>query len=539
MPLIYYPISALVNTLVFLSMIFFVGLHGKTRTHRLYILMTAYTAVWTFFYFLWQIAPNAEMALLWSRAFTFGSVFIPVGFTHFTIYWLGDEKKYKKHLIYIYVSSIIFLSFNFSPLMVKEVVSIPPFPYWPKPGILYHFSLANFFAIFAFVFFVLTKHIRSSHGIKRAQTKLMLIGILIAFIGGSTNFFLWYDIPIHPVGNIFALTYMITSGYIIVKHRFMDLKMVLRKSMVFFVSVLTVLSVAMTVNYFIREYNPSVWYWVNTAMLIVILYIFPVIRKYYYRLANKYFFSSLYDPQVLIAELGNKLRYILDLNKIYKYLAEVFVTYLRLRAFGYFIYDHETGTYVSHYNNGLKFKEQYTLTGFDEDIVSNIISKTVFLLDELKGKDYARYKTLIESLEAIGAEGFVVLSTKHNPVGILVLGAKESRDNFTQEDMQTLEIISGLVASAIENARLYEETKKKSDNLESLLKMKSGFLRVINHQLNTPVSIMRLSLSSIRDKSQPVNKGLDMAESGLERISNTLNDFWLAYEFEGASVDLL
>jgi signal transduction histidine kinase len=538
MPLIYYPISALISTLVYIIMIIFVGFHGRTRLHRLYLLMTGYAALWSFFYFLWQIAPNAELALIWCRGLTFGSIFIPVGFAHFTIYWLGDEKKYKKQLIYFYASSALFFVFNFTPLMVREVVPIPPFPYWPKPGILYHFSLAHFMGIFLFSFYVLARHIRSSRGIKRAQAKIMLAGIMVASIGGSTNFFLWYDIPIHPIGNIFSLTYTLTGAYIIVKHRFMDLKMVLRKSFVFLSSVLTVLAAAMSVNYFIRQYSPSVWYWVNTGMLILILYIFPVLRKYYYKLANKYFFSSLYDPQEIIAQLGNKLRYILDVKKIYKYLAEVFVTYIRLKSFGYFSYDAKTQAFISHYNNGLKFKEQYTLAGFDGDIINNITSKTVFLLDELRDSDYARYKSLIESLEAIGAKSFVVLSTKYKPVGILVLGAKESNDNFSEEDVQTLEIISGLVASAMENARLYQETKKKSDDLESLLKMKSGFLRVINHQLNTPVSIMRLSFSSIRDKSQPVSKGLDMAEAGLERISNTLNDFWLAYEFEGASVEM-
>lgn len=84
-----------------------------------------------------------------------------------------------------------------------------------------------------------------------------------------------------------------------------------------------------------------------------------------------------------------------------------------------------------------------------------------------------------------------------------------------------------------------KELKAKNVELNALLNIKIEFLRVINHQLNTPLSIMNLSMQSLKDKTLSVEKVIENIESALDRINTTLNDFWLAYSVLGKKARLV
>jgi signal transduction histidine kinase len=87
--------------------------------------------------------------------------------------------------------------------------------------------------------------------------------------------------------------------------------------------------------------------------------------------------------------------------------------------------------------------------------------------------------------------------------------------------------------------KIQEQTRdirEKNAHLEELLSMKSDFLRTVNHQLNTPLTIMKNAFSMIKDKSLPVEKGLEIAGHGLDRMSSTIEDFWSAFELEEQNI---
>jgi signal transduction histidine kinase len=141
-------------------------------------------------------------------------------------------------------------------------------------------------------------------------------------------------------------------------------------------------------------------------------------------------------------------------------------------------------------------------------------------------------------------------------IGIIVLGSKVSGDAYTHEDLELLDTLSKQASVAIENARQYkqiqdfgktlqgkvdEQTKdiaEKNAHLQELLAMKSDFLRVVNHQLNTPFSIMRGYFSMMKEGDYPPEKALPVIEAGLTRIINTVSAFWDAYKLEGEKMKM-
>jgi signal transduction histidine kinase len=84
--------------------------------------------------------------------------------------------------------------------------------------------------------------------------------------------------------------------------------------------------------------------------------------------------------------------------------------------------------------------------------------------------------------------------------------------------------------------KVTEQTKditQKNQYLQELLEMKSDFLRVVNHQLNTPLSIIRNSYAMVKEGTFPPEKGFEYSSAGLERLCDTIAEFWDAYELEG------
>ena len=226
MDLTYYSISALINFSVsFLLGIFVLYKNLHSRLNRALFFWCLTVASWSFFYFLWQIESQEPKALLWTRLLMLGAIWVPIAYFRVVVIFLDIEREQKKFTYFIYILSSIFTLLLFTPLMVKGVEPIAGFQFWPKPGLVYAPFLVMFLGVSAYAIYLSVKALKKEKSsVRRAQIIYMLLGIAISIIGGSTNYFLWYDIPIKPYGNIFASTYVIFTVYAIFKHHLMNIK---------------------------------------------------------------------------------------------------------------------------------------------------------------------------------------------------------------------------------------------------------------------------------------------------------------------------
>jgi len=87
-------------------------------------------------------------------------------------------------------------------------------------------------------------------------------------------------------------------------------------------------------------------------------------------------------------------------------------------------------------------------------------------------------------------------------------------------------------------ANLQQKVEEQTKYLKELLEMKTDFLRVVNHQLNTPLAVMKGYFSMMEEGSCPPAKAKVAIKGGLERLSSTVSDFWDAYELEGEKMQM-
>jgi signal transduction histidine kinase len=118
------------------------------------------------------------------------------------------------------------------------------------------------------------------------------------------------------------------------------------------------------------------------------------------------------------------------------------------------------------------------------------------------------------------------------PAGFLILGvsARLKLDGFYKD---FIELVKNQIATAITNARAYEEERKRAEALAELNRAKSAFFSNVSHEFRTPLTLMLGPLEDLLTKQQgslsPKTKAqLELVNrNGLRllRLVNTLLDF--------------
>ena len=208
----------------------------KELINRLFFGFSMSVVFWALSYWQWMLASTASSAIFWVRLLSIGALFIPVFYFHWVVSFLRQNKK-KKYFIYaIYVLSLIFLAFSFSDLFIKNVEPKFIFPFWPNPGILYNlFLFSTFLSLTIYTIIILIKAYKNKETKNKESIKYILLASIIGFGGGATNFFLWYNIPIFPYGNILVSLYPVALSMAIFKYQLFDIKVVATEFLTFLV----------------------------------------------------------------------------------------------------------------------------------------------------------------------------------------------------------------------------------------------------------------------------------------------------------------
>ncbi len=112
-------------------------------------------------------------------------------------------------------------------------------------------------------------------------------------------------------------------------------------------------------------------------------------------------------------------------------------------------------------------------------------------------------------------EILVPLHTREKTIGVLVTINKRE-GQFSEDDLQLLQSLAGVVAMAVENSTFFQEMLDAFRELEDLNLVKSKILNHLSHELRTPLAIIRGSLVNMRKKLNDM--GIEDFERSLERM---------------------
>ncbi|MEA2113386.1 MAG: ATP-binding protein [Patescibacteria group bacterium] len=563
--MIFYAIVALVNAITSTILGLFVYLKNrKSKINQAFGLFCLSASIWSYSYYFWQIADSASGALFWSRSLMMGAIFINIFYFHFVLRLFNKVQERKKSLIFGYLIFFFFFLANFTSLFVKGVRPKLGFDFWPDPGILYHPFLFFWFFYAIYVIYLLSKEYRLTiAGIKRNQIRYILIGTIVGYVGGITNYLLWYDIPIAPIGNWTATFYVPIIAYAILKYRLMDVRLAIKKSTIFSVVVVVITAVYAMAAFLlglvffggIYTFKGQVVTGLLTASLVA--FGFMPLYEWLKKTTDTFLFKGDYNSQELLANISDVLSRTLDLSKVVNILEEKIGRALRLKKVDVIILK-DKDFLGRKKSPKIKNTLKKTIAYFEKQ-------KDVLVLDELKRKradkiEFTQSFHLIEDLEKLKAALVVPLKLKEKLVGLFILDAKKSGDMFTNEDIQVLETIASQAAVAIENAWLYGEmkgfsktlqeeverqTKELKDaniQLKQLDEAKSEFISLASHQLRTPLSIIKGYISMILEgtwgeTNEKQKNCLEKVYLSNERLIKLVEDLLTVSRIESGRLD--
>jgi len=495
----------------------------ESRVKLTFFIFSLFTAIWMFGTFMMFLnKANVDLILFWDRIVYVGVVFIPVAMLNFGLVLINKKTKNTQFLIWAgYLFSFIFL-FLIPNKYFVDGVYIYSWGAHSMAGIFHNLFLVYFSVYIAlWPIFVIRHYIRLSPSIEKERIKYSLVAFCQYIVLGPFGFLPAYGVDIFPFAYLSGLFFTIIMTYAIVTRRLMDIKLVLRKSTVYIISLVLTLVPPVVLKYLGLYFLPKYYGWIDIVLLMIAVSLFSVLRGRVYRFANKYLFTSLYDSKKVIAGLSEHLSTTLVAKRLFSFIYKSLRGAFHMKAMAVLTFDKKGENLLVSYNHGLEpSSKRIPVSEYTKIYDSFLKHDKIIIFDELKSLDVPIIKKFVKEFNGrLGVEVLVPLNVKDKAIGVIAFGAKESGDIYNQEDIEVLKVISSQVAIALENATLYEQTKKfnikltkevsratadlqqANTELRKLDEAKSEFISIASHQLRTPLTVIKGYVSMMLEGS--------------------------------------
>jgi len=375
------------------------------------------------------------------------------------------------------------------------------------PGPLYFpFLLYAVFCVLGSVYLLFQKF-RKSAGMAREQIKYVFLGFaLFAVPAIVTNGVLpgvFGVSEFNKLGPSFSVFLLGAIAYAILEYRLMDINFVLRQGTLFtliFAVIIFIFVLATSLFSKMLGGAPAI---IIPAIIITLGFI--PFKNFLEKIIDKFFFRSRYDFRTAMYDITKTFSKIEDLDKLLEEFLKKLVSYLKVPK-AEIVLLLEKDHFISRLSigvgerNGIVLPKNNALVQHFEKHPDEILERDY--LAYLVPKEEHRKEELLslhKELDKLNYALAVPITVKRVIIGILFLGEKISRDIFSSQDIQLLEIVGKHAGPVIESARLFEQTQQLNKELLTANQAKSHFITIVSHQFRTPLSAIRMNAELLED----------------------------------------
>ena len=529
----------------------------RAEVNLVFLFLIFSSILWILFNFLIDISGSTEHALFLSRLTIIGPALWAPLVLYFSLIFPRVRRKISKlKIVVMFVPALIVLCLTPTKYNVIRVW------YGPRgidfqPGVLY--IVLVFYLIFYFIATIrnFVSSYLSERGIKRMQILYVLGGFFLTLILGIVMNAI---LPILGYGQLVSVGPSLSliffssfTTYAIIRHRFLDIRVIVKKGTVYLLSLLVAVGTAIAGTYGIARVAGAP---IDARLLVggalmsaLALLSFSPAKRAFEKIANKYLFVSLYDYQETVKSLGQQLTWTIDLTKIIDTIIKSTADVMKLDKAGVLLRDEASGVYQIQKIVG--FKEENGISLVKDNFLTEYLQKTgkslvheelrLQIRDAANSELRQRLSNLRDNMKKIEAAICLPLFREAEIQGLIVLGNKISKDAYSSQDIELLETLASQASVAIENGRLYDQVQdltqhlqekvdEQTKHLKKLFEVKTEFLHIVSHQLRTPLTALRGLLSMWSEgafesyspeEKQKVKQRISIS---CERLNNITND---------------
>jgi signal transduction histidine kinase len=252
-----YTWSVLITGIFYTSFGIFAYVKNRELSTRLFTFVSITFAVWSFSWFLLLKTNNPESAIVFAKLLTFGATFIPIFYLHWALSIVDLHKKRKVLLFFGYIITLVFSVLSFTDLYISGVRKILFFSFWPIAGPAFTlFIFVGYFGMVLYALVELIKGYRNNTGDKKYQIGYLILGTILGFGGGATNFPLMYGISVmQPFGIFLTMASPFIFSYAAVKYKFMDIKVVATQFFAGAINIIFIINIILSDTYTALFFN--------------------------------------------------------------------------------------------------------------------------------------------------------------------------------------------------------------------------------------------------------------------------------------------
>ena len=428
---------------------------------------------------------------------------------------------------------------SLTPLVLHDMVISSTGQIQRNYGPVYPVFAAFFFAALGHGIWTLTRKWWTSRGRRKLQIQYLWLGLCL-LIGGATTTNLVIPILMESsyasvYGPYFSVFFVCLTAHAIIRHRLMDIRLIIRKSVTYGLSagaavgIIWGLLIVMDKGFEIqlRTASPFLPLMISVAGAIV----FHQVRAVIQYVLDRYCYRQEYDYRQAIRRISQVLTGLLRIDPLCKHLTVFILGTLKVE---------EVAVYLCHEHSFIEQRAYQQVSDGEsgqKDALSVVSPNLMALLkrarqpvlqDELAlWADASSQAHLHEEFMLLRSKVLIPLFYDQEVGGFIAVGEKRSGDPFFNQDIEFLATIGHQAGAALKRSQLHEEVNWMKEYNESILRhMESGLVVVSHDNIITVVNEAAARLLGIHASEiagQPLDQlmtyglGLPLLDTLLEK----------------------
>jgi len=416
-------------------------------------------------------------------AFSAGSL-IPLGVVVFAEHFGPQATVNKRRLRTLAIAAVAFSLLSFSPWMVSGVTS-EAYGMRPLYGPLHPLFAGYMLVIFTLAAVTLIRKYRTCTGLQKTQGGHLFLAFIVPGLLATTTNVL---VPLlagtsayNGLGPIFSLMMVAMVAHAIIRHRLMDIRIVIRRGFVYLVTFST--SAAIFVLLLLGSNSilpPEHGFSARDVLLaLIVAVLFQSVKSRVQRLFDRYLYRDPYDYARTLREASQGLATTIDLEALLGHVGKVLTLTLRPEGTSIYLFDAEDRKFRLVWQLGLPSTPS-EITPRAPIVVRLAAKPGLVFRDETNSGGLPDDNShLLADLELLHAEAIVPLVEENEISGFMVLGAKRSGDPYFSNDADLLTTLANQAAVAVRNAQTHARVVQVNEEMQKVLEtIESGVVAV-------------------------------------------------------------